>query len=94
MTDGLRETAGLIGVGKMGSGMDACLLRAGRSGVLLQHLSRVPLAPLIERGASTCRSPGELVSVAPGVINTCVPDADPVESLAGEMIVALRPGQL
>ncbi len=88
-----RMRAGFIGVGMMGSGMAACLIRAGYSVTLLAHRQRAPLEPLIALGATEAGSAAELTASV-DVIYSCMPNAEVVEALAETILPTIRPGQV
>jgi 3-hydroxyisobutyrate dehydrogenase len=73
----------LIGLGKMGVGMAGRLLAAGHQ---LNVYNRTPAkaAPLVERGARLCASPGEACREAEAVISMVADDAASREVWLGD----------
>lgn len=84
---------GFVGVGLMGHGMAANLLRAGHTLTVIAHKNRAPVEDLVARGAAEA---ADLASLARGrdAILLCVSNSKVVESVIGEMEPALEAGQL
>lgn len=88
------ERIGLIGVGRMGHGIAASLLRAGRNPTLLEHPGNQPLDDLLAAGARTAPTVTALVSGADLVI-LCVTGSPEVEAVMfgeGGALADIRPG--
>jgi 3-hydroxyisobutyrate dehydrogenase len=75
----MAEAVGVIGLGIMGSGMAANLLKAGFE-VHVWNRTRSKMDPLVRDGAIPCDSPAEVGSRA-GIVLTCVSDTPDVESV-------------
>lgn len=91
----MTERIGFIGLGIMGRGMAANLLRAGFS-VRVWNRTASRMAPLVEAGATTGSSPAD-VAAHSDIIVTCVSDTPDVERvLLGEegVIHGAKPGAL
>ncbi|GAB1576562.1 NAD(P)-dependent oxidoreductase [Bordetella petrii] len=74
-----RDTIGFIGLGVMGRGMAASLLRAGHD-VVVHNRSRAAETPLAEAGARRAATPAELGGMA-RVVMLCLSDTAAVESV-------------
>jgi 3-hydroxyisobutyrate dehydrogenase len=91
----MTERIGFIGLGIMGRGMAANLLKAGFS-VRVWNRTASRMAPLVEAGATTGSSPAD-VAAHSDIIVTCVSDTPDVERvLLGEegVIHGAKPGAL
>ena len=73
------KTIGFIGLGRMGGGMAANLLKNGKA---LHVFDPVPdaMAPLVEAGATACANPGEIAAKC-GLIFLCLPFAPEVRAV-------------
>lgn len=85
-----RITAGVIGLGNMGTPIAERLLDAGYD---LRVFNRSPAKaePLAERGAIVADSAGELAADV-DVVLTSLPDDAAFEAVAGEVLATARPG--
>jgi len=85
-----RLTAGVIGLGNMGTPIAERLLDAGYD---LRVFNRSPAKaePLAERGADVSDSAGELAAEV-DVVLTSLPDDAAFEAVAGEVLAKARPG--
>ncbi len=85
-----RLTAGVIGLGNMGTAIAERLLDAGYE---LRVFNRTPskAEPLAARGAVVADSAGELAADV-DVVLTSLPDDAAFEAVAGEVIARARPG--
>jgi 3-hydroxyisobutyrate dehydrogenase len=86
-------TIGFIGLGQMGHGIAANLVRSGAS-VTIHDLNATSGADLVEAGATWARSPFEVASQC-DVLFTSLPTPSVVQSVAhgaGGVVQALRPG--
>lgn len=91
----MSETVGFIGLGIMGSGMAANLIRAGFS-VTVWNRTAERMTSLVELGATAAAGPAE-VAAAGDIIITCVSDTADVEQVVlgpGGVIEGARPGSL
>ena len=85
---------GFIGLGMMGHGIAANILKNGYALVGMAHRNRVPLEDLLNRGAEEANSPAELGQLC-DVVFFCVRGAEEVEHLVyGEsgLLNVCRPG--
>lgn len=78
-TPSANKSIGFIGLGIMGRGMAASLLRSGFN-VIVHNRSRAAETPLVEAGASAASSPEELGSKTP-VVMLCLSDTAAVEAV-------------
>nr|AHX24698.1 dehydrogenase [uncultured bacterium] len=82
---------GLVGLGAMGSGMAACLLRAGLP-LVVHNRTAAAVRPLVDLGAHAAATAADAVGQA-DVVLVSLSDDDAVESvLFGAAAGALRPG--
>ena len=81
-----------IGVGLMGHGMAANLLKAGHSVTVLAHRNRAPVEDLIRRGAAEARSIADLPRGLEAIF-VCVANSDQVAEVVRAMEPSLSPGQ-
>jgi 3-hydroxyisobutyrate dehydrogenase len=91
----MAEPVGFIGLGIMGRGMAANLLRAGFE-VCVWNRTRERMQPLLDAGATGAERPAEVARLC-GVVFTCVSDTPDVEAvLMGEegVIHGAAPGTL
>ncbi len=89
------ERVGVVGLGIMGGGMAANLLRAGFE-VTVWNRTPAKAAPLAEAGAEVAGSPAELAQRC-GIVVVCVSDTpDVLEVVTGDrgILDGARPGQL
>jgi 3-hydroxyisobutyrate dehydrogenase len=75
----MAETIGFIGLGIMGRGMAANLLKAGFS-VRVWNRTAERMTPLVEAGATAANSPAD-VAAHSSIIITCVSDTPDVEAV-------------
>ena len=83
---------GFVGLGAMGEGMAACLLRDGFQVTVLGNINRGPVDRLVAAGAVEAPGPLELANEA-DIICLCLPNSDVVEHVIGRMQPALAPGK-
>lgn len=76
----MKEKIGFIGLGMMGHGMAANILRCGYSLTGMAHRNRLPLNSLIKSGAAEAGSVEELVAGS-DIVMLCVTGAAEVEDL-------------
>ncbi|MGR3793339.1 NAD(P)-dependent oxidoreductase [Vannielia sp. SX4] len=88
-----KPSIGVIGVGMMGGGMAASLLRTGHAVTVLAHRKRDTVDRLIAEGATEAGSAAELAASV-DVVLTCLPDGPAVEACAEEILSSLSPGAL
>lgn len=75
---------GFVGVGLMGHGMAANLLKAGHELTVIAHRNREPVDDLVSRGASEAVTLAELAAAAQCII-LCVTNAQVVESVVDQL---------
>ena len=83
---------GFVGVGLMGHGMAASLLRAGHEVTVVAHKNRVPVDDLVGRGAREAVSLAALAENQDAVV-LCVTGTPQVEACIGELTPGLSQGQ-
>jgi hypothetical protein len=79
MADQQNETVGFIGVGLMGAGMAANLLKAGYRVTILGNRNRAPVEDLVSRGAVEARTAKEVGQNA-SIVFMCLPGSPQVEA--------------
>ncbi|MDV7143026.1 NAD(P)-dependent oxidoreductase [Tropicimonas sp. TH_r6] len=77
-----KPTVGFIGVGYMGHGMAANILKAGYPLVVVAHRNRQPVDDLVVQGATEAGSIAELAAQCE-IIHICVSGSPQVESVVG-----------
>lgn len=90
------KTIGVIGVGMMGSGIAANLLKHGHALVLLAHPGNQPLDPLVAAGASVLARASDLAASV-DIVLLCVTGTPQVEDAifrADGVLAGLRPGSI
>jgi 3-hydroxyisobutyrate dehydrogenase-like beta-hydroxyacid dehydrogenase len=84
---------GFIGVGLMGHGMAANLLKGGHDVAVIAHRNRAPVEDLVRRGAEEVKALGDLPRGREAVF-ICVATSDQVEAVIKALEPSLTPGQL
>jgi len=90
----MKETVGFVGLGMMGHGMAANILKCGYPLTGMAHRNRQPLDDLIAAGAAEAETVAELAA-ASDIVMFCVTGADEVEDLVyrpGGVLASCRPG--
>lgn len=84
---------GFIGLGMMGHGMAASLMRGGHQLTVVAHRNRAPVDDLVSRGA---REAGSRAALAEGqeAVCLCVTGTPQVEQVMTEIEPVLKPGQV
>lgn len=85
---------GFVGLGLMGRGMAANLVRKGFPLTIMAHRNRAPVEALVGIGAREVRSPADLAA-ASDLVFVCVTGTPEVEAVvygAGGLLEAARPG--
>lgn len=77
MTD--KPTVGFIGVGLMGHGMAANILKGGYPLYIKGNRNREPVEDLVSKGAIEVSSPKEMAALC-DVVHLCLPNSDSVEA--------------
>lgn len=78
-TSGTKPRIGFIGVGFMGHGMAANLLRKGHAVQVLGNRNRAPVDDLLAMGATEAASPAEMARTV-DVLHLCLPNSAVVEA--------------
>ena len=86
------QRIGFVGVGVMGHGMAACLLKADYPLTAIAHRNRAPLEDLLARGAAEAASYAELAEASDCIL-LCVSNSSVVEKVVAELKPHLRAGQ-
>jgi 3-hydroxyisobutyrate dehydrogenase-like beta-hydroxyacid dehydrogenase len=87
---------GIIGVGQMGHGIAANIVKAGYPLVLLDHPGNQPVGDLLAKGAAKAATPADVACQSDMVI-LCVTGTPEVESVlfqADGVLAGLRPGAI
>ncbi|WP_236638578.1 NAD(P)-dependent oxidoreductase [Mangrovicoccus ximenensis] len=74
-----KETIGFIGVGPMGHGMAANILKAGHPLVVKGNRNRAPVEDLLAQGATEAASPRGMAEAC-GIVHLCLSNSDQVEA--------------
>lgn len=80
----MSETIGFVGVGLMGHGMAANILKGGYPLTIMAHRNREPVDDLISKGATEASSLAELAGRS-SIVFICAPGSPQVEAIVGEM---------
>ena len=88
-----QEKIGFVGVGLMGQGMAANLLKAGYPVSVVAHRNRGPVEALIADGATEADSLADLGAQAT-IIHICAPGSPQVEGIVAELLTTLQPGSV
>ena len=83
---------GFIGVGMMGHGMAANLMRGGHDLAIMAHRNRAPVDDLVAHGAAEAADPAEIAAAE--VIFFCLPDSRIVEETVNALVPHLTAGQM
>lgn len=75
-----KPTVGFIGVGLMGHGMAANILKGGYPLYIKGNSNREPIEDLVSKGAIEITSPKEMAALC-DVIHLCLPNSDSVEAI-------------
>jgi 3-hydroxyisobutyrate dehydrogenase-like beta-hydroxyacid dehydrogenase len=84
---------GFVGVGLMGHGMAANLLKGGHQVAVTAHRNRAPVEDLVRRGAEEVKALAELPHGREAIF-ICVATSDQVEEVVKALEPALAPGQI
>lgn len=87
------ERIGFVGVGLMGHGMAANILKGGYPVTVIAHRNRAPVEGLVARGASEAGSLADLAG-ASDVVFVCAPGSPQVEAIVAELAPALAAGSV
>ncbi|MDO5603619.1 MAG: NAD(P)-dependent oxidoreductase [Paracoccus sp. (in: a-proteobacteria)] len=89
-----KQSIGFIGVGYMGHGMAANLMKHGHPMQIIGNRNRQPVEDLLERGATEASSPREMAASV-DIIHMCLPNSASVEAVMGGpdgILAGARPG--
>jgi len=84
---------GFVGVGLMGHGMAANLLKAGHQVAVIAHRNRVPVEDLVRRGAEEVETLADL-PLGREAVFVCVATSEQVAAVVTALEPSLVPGQL
>lgn len=84
---------GLIGVGMMGHGMAANLLKHGHAVTVIAHRNRAPVEDLVGKGAVEAKDLAEMAARAEAII-LCVSTAEAVNAAIEKLMPHLKSGQI
>jgi 3-hydroxyisobutyrate dehydrogenase-like beta-hydroxyacid dehydrogenase len=84
---------GFIGVGLMGHGMAANLLKGGHDVAIVAHRNRAPVEDLVRRGAEEVKAVADLPQDREAIF-VCVTNSDQVRSVVTALEPGLEGGQL
>jgi len=87
------ERIGFVGVGLMGHGMAANILKGGYPVTVIAHRNRAPVEDLVVRGAAEAGSLADLAG-ASDVVFVCAPGSPQVEAIVAELAPALAAGSV
>lgn len=87
------ERIGFVGVGLMGHGMAANILKGGYPVTVIAHRNRAPVEDLVARGAVEVGSLADLAG-ASDVVFVCAPGSPQVEAIVAELAPALAAGSV
>ena len=87
------EHIGFVGVGLMGHGMAANILKGGYPVTVIAHRNRAPVEDLVARGAAEAGSLADLAG-ASDVVFVCAPGSPQVEAIVAELAPALAAGSV
>lgn len=87
------ERIGFVGVGLMGHGMAANILKGGYPVTVIAHRNRAPVEDLVARGAVEAGSLADLAG-ASDVVFVCAPGSPQVEAIVAELAPALPAGSV
>ena len=85
------ERIGFVGVGLMGHGMAASLLKAGHPVTVIAHRNRAPVDDLLARGAEEAADLAALAAVS-DVVHICAPGSPQVEAIVDALMPSLAKG--
>ena len=87
------ERIGFVGVGLMGHGMAANILKGGYPVTVIAHRNRAPVEDLVAQGAAEAGSLADLAG-ASDVVFVCAPGSPQVEAIVAELAPALAAGSV
>ena len=85
------ERIGFVGVGLMGHGMAASMMKAGHPMTVVAHRNRAPVEDLVAKGATEAPDLAALAG-ASDVVHICAPGSPQVEAIVGELAPHLARG--
>ena len=83
------EAVGFVGVGLMGEGMAANILKAGHPLNVIAHRNRTPVETLVAQGANEVSSLPDLAKTST-IIHICAPGSPQVEAIVAELLPHLQ----
>ncbi|WP_179378973.1 NAD(P)-dependent oxidoreductase [Jannaschia marina] len=85
------EKIGFVGVGLMGQGMAASMMKAGHPMTVVAHRNRGPVEDLVAQGATEAADLAELAR-ASDIVHICAPGSPQVEAIVAELIAHMPEG--
>ncbi len=83
-----KESIGFVGIGLMGHGMAANILKAGHPLTVIAHRNRAPVEDLVGKGATEATSLEDLAR-ASSIIFVCAPGSPQVEAIVSGLVPGL-----
>lgn len=80
-----KESIGFVGIGLMGHGMAANILKAGHPLTVIAHRNRAPVEDLVSKGATEATSLEDLAR-ASSIIFVCAPGSPQVEAIVSGLV--------
>ncbi len=87
------EKIGFVGIGLMGHGMAANILKAGYGLTVIAHRNRAPVEDLVARGAAEAESL-EALARASTIVFLCAPGSPQVEAIVAGLLPGLAEGSV
>ncbi|MEP5762062.1 MAG: NAD(P)-dependent oxidoreductase [Litoreibacter sp.] len=87
------EVIGFVGIGLMGHGIAANIMKGGYPMSVIAHRNRAPLESLVSQGATEVKSLAEMGETC-SIIFICAPGSPQVENIVGELMQTLATGSV
>lgn len=87
----MSERIGFVGVGLMGEGMAASLMKAGYPVTVMAHRNRAPVERLVAAGAAEATDLAGIAQ-ASDIVHLCAPGSPQVEAVVEALLPHLAPG--
>lgn len=88
-----KERIGFVGIGLMGHGMAANILKAGYALTVIAHRNRAPVEDLVAKGAAEAGSL-ETLARASSIVFLCAPGSPQVEAIVAGLLPGLARGSV
>lgn len=85
------EKIGFVGVGLMGHGMAASMMKAGHPMTVIAHRNRGPVEDLVAKGATEATTLADLAR-ASDIVHICAPGSPQVEAIVAELVAQMPKG--